>query len=253
VGQITELSARVELFRRKHEDALSSSVRDRAELFELRERLARLVAFVESQEIFRNARVATSALPSTAQSVGIAPTSAAPPSLRAVASYLRTRAELGGHQVAAIAQETGLSPEVVERTFAAQTLPSYPVLAQIGVAVSADSDYLLDAFMRAEAESAELRKAEVEFVPSRDALPPMNVQMAFEQIVAGYDTAPEPDDHGQPTEPTEPPERSEWGRWRYRGRRRRTGKRNLDLRRLDRMHLLAALVVIAILAVGHFA
>ncbi|MEV0944894.1 hypothetical protein AB0I90_31580 [Micromonospora wenchangensis] len=255
VRQVSELTVRVELFRGKYEEALSSSVRDRAELSELRERLARLVAFVESQGVFRNARVATSALPSTAQSVGIAPTFAAPPALRAVASYLRTRAELGGHQVAAIAQQTGLSPEVVERTFAAQDLVPYPVLAQIGVAVSADSDYLVDAFMRAETEFAELRKAEVE--PARgDALSlPAEVHAAFDEIIAGLNMA-QRDEPTKPGDGVQPVERSGWRRRQYQGRRRRTEARGVDHRRLirqrlDRMHMLVALLVIVVCAAAH--
>jgi AcrR family transcriptional regulator len=59
-----------------------SRVHERAELSEMRERLARLVAFVESQGVFRNARVTTGALPSTAQSVGITPVSTATGSVR---------------------------------------------------------------------------------------------------------------------------------------------------------------------------
>jgi hypothetical protein len=68
--------------RGRHSSRRSPVFIERAELSEMRERLARLVAFVESQGVFRNARVTTGALPSTAQSVGITPVSTATGSVR---------------------------------------------------------------------------------------------------------------------------------------------------------------------------
>ena len=91
---IEKLSNRVEHFRHEHQAAVTASIGDRAELRELREKLARIVAFLESDPSLGNVRVGTSALTSTAQSVGISPISNAAPAHRLLATYLRVRAEL---------------------------------------------------------------------------------------------------------------------------------------------------------------
>ena len=188
---------------RENAELADGRARDKAELSEMRERLARLVAFVESQPVFRNARVTTGALPSTAQSVGITPVSTAPGSVRAVASYLRTWAELGRHQIAAIAAATSLSPEVIERTLAAQDLPPYLVIAQIGRAVGADMEYLLQASMRALDETGGGPTADI--AASR---PVADTEAAWDAIVAGYGaTADDPPPATRPSAPVPPRQR----------------------------------------------
>jgi hypothetical protein len=102
-----------------------------------------------------------------------------------VASYLRTRAELGQHQVVDIAAKARLSPEIVERTLAAQVLPAYPVLVLIGKAVDADTDYLLQAFLRAEAETASSQPTKDQGSEAARAAV-TDVSSAFDSIVAGY-------------------------------------------------------------------
>jgi hypothetical protein len=233
--RINVLQAHLQMFQGRYEDSRNLNVVQQAELNEIREKFARMVAFIESHTDFRNARVATSALTSTALSTGVAPISTAPGPVRAVASYLRASAELGQHQIADIASATRLSPEVIERTFAAQDLPSYPVLTLIGNALGADSDYLRHAYMKATEATTALPPLTNDPALSTEATLFKDLCESRETLSAWEDllslAAPEPVgtnnqviDEEPPTTPRAPQipqQRTPRSRWLYRGRRRR--------------------------------